>query len=31
MAEVHVIGEICYAKDFSKKHLFCKWRVEIGK
>lgn len=31
MAEVHIIGEVCYAKDFAKKHLFCKWELEIGK
>lgn len=31
MAEVHIVGELCYAKDFAKKYLFCKWQVEIGK
>lgn len=31
MAEVHIIGEVCYAKDFAKNYLFCKWELEIGK
>jgi len=31
MAEVHIIGEITEAKEFSKQDLFCKWYLQVGR
>ena len=31
MAEVHIIGQILYAKEFPKQELFCRWKLQCGK
>lgn len=31
MAEVHVIGQILDAEEFSDTSLFCKWLMKVGK
>lgn len=30
MGELHIIGEISFAKEFYKDSLFCKWNIHFG-